>query len=99
MINCKLQCVAFANFAVQYLERRWAWLHGYWYLYSIILVQCAVGNLNVSKSIAYSVKMDMHCRLAAELELAKRDIAQNTEDIMNMGGKATKVQYSITFCL
>jgi hypothetical protein len=43
--------------------------------------------------------MDMHCRLAAELELAKRDIAQNTEDIMNMGGKATKVQYSITFCL
>jgi hypothetical protein len=60
---------------------------------SQILVLCAVGNSNVSKSIAYNEKSK--CRLAAELELAKKNIAQNTEDIMNMGGKATKVKYNI----
>jgi hypothetical protein len=60
---------------------------------SQILVLCAVGNSNVSKSIAYNEKSK--CRLAAELELAKKNIAQNTEDIMNMGGKSTKVQYNI----
>ncbi len=61
---------------------------------SQILVQCTVGNSNVSNSNQIrSVKWI--CRLAAELELAKKDIAQNTEDIMNMGGKATKVQYNI----
>ncbi len=72
MINFKLQCVDFAYLAVQYLERKKmgmiAWLYsGICTVCSVsqILVQCTVGNSNVSNIIQIrSVKMYMQagCR-------------------------------------